>query len=196
MRPGPRKLQLIALNAVQQQLIRLDMKVVKAFQSPLNGWPLSPSGTGLPSISSDYIALILPMSFPRFCARFTSRLNRPDQTGVSTSDAQTLEQRGRRGGTTPLALAQVLHRAAARRVRHSTANGRRCSSAMRSISRRIASDIDRPIAPSAADARSLVSRSIRARTMASAVMRGAHICSSNVATNETQCKAALSLPRP
>ena len=45
-----------------------------------------------------------------------------------------------------------------------TSNGKRRSSAMRSIKSRIASEIDRPTAANASAARSLVAWSIRART--------------------------------
>jgi len=51
-----------------------------------------------------------------------------------------------------------------------TSNGKRFSSTMRSISRRIASETERPIAASVSEARCLVALSRRARTQVSAVL--------------------------
>lgn len=53
-----------------------------------------------------------------FLALCTSRLNRPDLTGASTSNAQILEQRGGRSRALALARGQFLHGKAALRVRH------------------------------------------------------------------------------
>ena len=65
-----------------------------------------------------------------------------------------------------------------------TENGNRCSSAIRNINKRMASDTDKPIASRAAVARALVSLSIRARTTESELIHTSrYICSFNVATN-------------
>ena len=69
-----------------------------------------------------------------------------------------------------------------------TSNGNLCSSAMRSINKRMASEMDRPIASSAAPARFFVFESIRALTTESAVTEFSLNCSYIVATIEERVK--------